>query len=246
VTTGRAGAWTYFLIERYDRQQKSNRWRRLHQEDCCQALGKPPAAKYESNQTGIGGPTLADMFAVTRSATEAPDLLALLDDAIFNVAVCNTDAHAKNYTLMITARGFKLASLSDVMCAACGDDLKRNLVQTIGGKNRGEHLQRRHWEAFAIGCGLSSARVVARVRTLVQAVQRELDSATAKVESMPAGGHVMLPAFKDAIQTRTRVILAGLDENSAKPTVPSPPKRTTKRAIKRTGMAATTAKRPKA
>ena len=36
-------------IKRY----RCGRWRRLHQEDYCQALGKPPTAKYESNQTGI-------------------------------------------------------------------------------------------------------------------------------------------------------------------------------------------------
>ena len=59
--------------------QQGDRWRRLHQEDFCQALGKPPAAKYESNQSGIPGPTLAQMFALTRRRMQAPDILALLD-----------------------------------------------------------------------------------------------------------------------------------------------------------------------
>jgi serine/threonine-protein kinase HipA len=213
VTTGRAGARTYFLVERYDRQQVGVRWRRLHQEDFCQALGKPPAAKYESNQTGIRGPTFADMFALTRTAMAAPDLLALLDAAIFNVAVCNTDAHAKNYSLMITAKGFYLAPLYDVMCAAAWDGVTRNLAQKISGKNRGEHLRRRHWEAFAKDCGLNPGRVVARVKAFVQAVHRELDTATAEVEAMPAGSHGMLPVFTAAIHTRTRAILAGLDDN---------------------------------
>ena len=46
VTTGRAGQRTYLLVERYDRRYVSGRWRRLHQEDYCQALGRPPSAKY--------------------------------------------------------------------------------------------------------------------------------------------------------------------------------------------------------
>ena len=46
VTTGRAGKRTYLLVERYDRRCQSGRWRRLHQEDYCQALGRPPSAKY--------------------------------------------------------------------------------------------------------------------------------------------------------------------------------------------------------
>ena len=100
VTTGQAGKRTYLLVTRYDRYQQKDRWRRLHQEDYCQALGKPPSAKYESNQTGIKGPTLADMFALTRNAMSAADTIGLLDYVIFNVLVCNTDAHSKNYLVV--------------------------------------------------------------------------------------------------------------------------------------------------
>src|SRR5262245_33185813 len=58
ITTGKAGGRTYLLAERYDRTNIGGRWRRLHQEDYCQALGAPPTSKYESNATGIGGPSL--------------------------------------------------------------------------------------------------------------------------------------------------------------------------------------------
>ena len=54
VTTGQAGKRTYLLVKRFDRTEVSGRWRRLHQEDYCQALGKPPSAKYEANQTPPG------------------------------------------------------------------------------------------------------------------------------------------------------------------------------------------------
>src|SRR5262249_28719841 len=54
VTTGVAGKRIYLLVERYDRRNVGGLWRRLHQEDYCQALGMLPSAKYESNQTGIG------------------------------------------------------------------------------------------------------------------------------------------------------------------------------------------------
>src|SRR5262249_30704947 len=42
VTTGKAGNRSYLLVKRYDRTESAGRWRRLHQEDFCQALGKPP------------------------------------------------------------------------------------------------------------------------------------------------------------------------------------------------------------
>jgi len=81
-----------------------------------QALGKPPSAKYESNQTGISGPTLKDLFDVTRRHMPPTDVVRLLDMAVFNVLACNTDAHAKNYSIIIRAAGSTLAPLYDVMC----------------------------------------------------------------------------------------------------------------------------------
>jgi len=217
VTTGRAGARTYFLIERYDRIRQGDRWRRLHQEDFCQALGLPPSAKYESNQTGIRGPTIADMFAVTRRHMAAPDVLRLVDHVAFNVICCNTDAHAKNYSLMITARGATLAPLYDVMCAAAWDGVTRNLAQKIAGKNRGEHLKRRHWEAFARECGLNPTRLVQRIGMLCRQALAEARAAAAEVVAMPAGDHPLMERFVEAIEGRARGLLAGLDETTASP-----------------------------
>ncbi len=220
VTTGKAGNRTYLLVTRYDRIEQAGRWRRLHQEDFCQALGKPPSAKYEANQSGIKGPTLADMFALTRNAMRAPDVLHLLDYVLFNVLVCNTDAHAKNYSLMISGRGFSLAPAYDVMCAAAWEGLTRNRAQKIAGKKRGEHLKRRHWQAFASDCGLNGPRLIKRVEELANAVSREVKAAEAEVDAMPAGTHASMPAFVEAIEARARAIISGLSEDKPKPTAP--------------------------
>lgn len=214
VSTGKAGTRTYFLIERYDRVRQGDRWRRLHQEDYCQALGRPPSAKYEANQTGIKGPTLKEMFALTRNAMSAADVLRLLDHVIFNVVCCNTDAHAKNYSLLISGQGFKVAPLYDVMCASAWENVTKNLAQKIGDKNRGDHLKYRHWVAFAFYCGLNPTRLVERVGTLTNAVNEHIDAAVAAVEAMPAGTHVMLSEFKKGILARCRAIRAGLDDTS--------------------------------
>jgi serine/threonine-protein kinase HipA len=214
ITTGKAGARSYLLVRRYDRVEQQGRWRRAHQEDFCQALGKPPFAKYEANQSGIKGPTLADMFAVARSAMQAPDILNLVDYVIFNVLACNTDAHAKNYSMMISARGFSLAPMYDVMCAAVWDNVTRNMAQKIAGKSRGEHLKRRHWERCARECGLNPARLVRRVEELAGRVAREASPAAEAVAAMPAGGHPLLPRLVEAIEARARAVIAGLSDLS--------------------------------
>jgi serine/threonine-protein kinase HipA len=137
VITGHAGKRTYLLVNRYDRTDVGGRWRRLHQEDYCQALGKPPSAKYESNQTGIHGPTLKNMFEVTRQHMPPTEIVRLLDMVVINVLTCNTDAHAKNYSIMIRAGATSLAPIYDVMCGEVWENVTKNLAQKIAGKTRG-------------------------------------------------------------------------------------------------------------
>src|SRR3546814_12117271 len=116
--------------------ERDGRWRRLHQEDFCQILGVSPAAKYETNQTGVRGPGLADMFAALRRLASGQDVANLLDMVIFNVIACNTDAHAKNYALLIGAAGNRLAPLYDVMCGEVWETVPRNITHKIAGKGR--------------------------------------------------------------------------------------------------------------
>lgn len=97
VTPGVAGARAYLLVDRYDRTQADGRVTRIHQEDFCQALGRPPAAKYQHNQTGMPGPSLAEMFGLVRQRMTAREINRLLDAVIFNIAIGNVDSHAKNY-----------------------------------------------------------------------------------------------------------------------------------------------------
>ena len=96
------------------------------------------------------------------------------------------------------------------MCAAAWDGITRNLAQKIAGKNRGEHLKRRHWLAFALECGLNAAapRQAGR-RTLRAACCARSRAAAAEVDAMPAGTHMLMPKFVEAIEARARAILAG-------------------------------------
>jgi serine/threonine-protein kinase HipA len=215
VTTGKAGERTFLLAKRYDRSGGEGRFRRLHQEDFCQALGKPPLAKYETNQTGVAGPTLKDMFDLARRSMPATEILRLLDMAIFNVIACNTDAHAKNYSIMLTGAGASLAPIYDVMCGAPWRHVTKNFAQKIAGKARGEQLTAEDWHRFAKECGLGARQVVARVRDLAQAAKAAAGAAAADVAAMPAGGHPILGEVQGAIEQRAQTLLAQLDAPEA-------------------------------
>jgi serine/threonine-protein kinase HipA len=144
---------------------------------------------------------------------QAPDVVNLLDYVIFNVLACNTDAHAKNYSLMISGKGFKLAPIYDVMCALAWEHVTRNMAQKIAGKSRGEHLKRRHWQRFAADVGLNAPRLIARVETLAKAALIETRHAAADVAAMPAGAHPLMQQVTEAIEGRARALLSGLTED---------------------------------
>ena len=214
VSTGIAGKRSYFLISRYDRREEGEAWSRLHQEDFCQILGKPPAAKYQGAKSGIAGPTLAQMINATRQHGLAQDVLAMVDHAVFNILACNTDAHAKNYAMFVTSGRARISPLYDVMCAQIYDGITRNLAQKIDSQNRGEHIARRHWLRMAKEAGLGTT-VLRRIAALAQRVIAQVEAARHDVEAMPAGGHYMLPLICDAVEARAHAILAGLENNQA-------------------------------
>ncbi|HEX4735938.1 MAG TPA: HipA domain-containing protein [Allosphingosinicella sp.] len=216
-TTGAAGRRRYLLVDRYDRRREDRQWRRLHQEDFCQALGKPPSAKYERNQTGVPGPTLAQMIELTRRRMSAADVLAMLDLAIFNILACNTDAHAKNYAILLGARAAALAPAFDIMCAEPYEGITRNLAQTIAGKNRGEHLRRRHWERFFREAKLGVAPSLQRVRRLAEATLTQAATARGEVEALGGTAPQMLAACEESVTRRARAILAGLEDDGNAP-----------------------------
>ncbi len=215
VTTGVAGKRTYLLVERYDRLYRGERWHRIHQEDFCQALGKPPGAKYERNQTGIRGPSLKDMFEVARQSMSSRDMLRLLDAVIFNVAVTNVDSHAKNYSILLRGTTASLAPLYDLMCGEAYDNVTRNHAQFIGDDRNGRQIQGKHWRRMAEECQLNATAVLRRVRQLADKVEAEIAAAMDEVRAMPAGGHTMLKVFGGVVRARCKDLRLNLEEQKA-------------------------------
>lgn len=206
VTTGVAGPRTYLLVERFDRLVADGRILRRHQEDFCQALGRPPAAKYEHNRAGVKGPSLAEMFAVVRAHMTAREITGLLDAVIFNVAVGNVDSHAKNYSILLGPGRPELAPLYDLMSGLAWDNITQNHAQDIGGQARGRHVYGRHWRRMAEACGLAGPATVRRVQALTRRILAALPAARDEVAVMPAGPGALLGRFADAIAARVALV----------------------------------------
>lgn len=111
--------WDVLVSTRYDRARVDGVWHRLHQEDLCQALSVSPSKKYQHLD---GGPGLAQISALIRSLPIEADRRAVGEGFyrafVFNVVAGCTDAHAKNYSLLLEGRSVRLAPLYDLLSYA--------------------------------------------------------------------------------------------------------------------------------
>src|SRR5882672_9788995 len=138
--------------------------------------------------------------------------LSLHDALPIYVLACNTDAHAKNYAIIIRGNGASIAPMYDLMCGEVWENVTKNLAQKIAGKSRGEHLNGRDWQQFARECGLNPRQVLDRVGTLAKSALAEAEAAASEVAAMPAGTHEVLDQTREAVERRARILLVQLQE----------------------------------
>ncbi len=165
-----------YLVERYDRVRNADgSLTRIHQIDFCQALNLSSQKKYEHE----GGPSLAACFEViTRfSSQPARDRNHLISWVIFNYLVGNADTHAKNLSLLITRAGVSLAPFYDLVSTALYRELTDRFALKIGGENRPDWMQKRHWARLAEISG-------ANPRIVWQRIEELAESAPAKAKEL--------------------------------------------------------------
>jgi serine/threonine-protein kinase HipA len=131
---------------------------------------------------------------------------------IINIIVCNTDAHAKNYAIMIRAGSTSLAPMYDVMCGEVWGQVTKHLAQGIARERRGDQIKGAHWQRFARECRLNPTQVLARVGTLAKLAIGEAEPAAAEVTAMPAGHHPILDQTRLSVERRAAALLAQLRE----------------------------------
>lgn len=196
ATILQASKRTAIGVLRYDRRVgRSGQLLRLHQEDFAQANGLLPGRKYERGT--LRGLDLKTLLETGRHVS-ASDALALLDQVIFNILVANTDAHAKNYSLILPVGGGpRLAPMYDVSTVLSWPHVVKTYAQSIAGKKRRpETIAGRHWEALAQELGYRPTDVRNRVQQLVDAMVASRGKVSEQVAGLPgaSAGYVMQTA----------------------------------------------------
>lgn len=166
------------VVSRYDRRPTpGGGTERVHQEDAAQALGintRDPERKF---QHGRALPSLARVAEVLRDDGARPDPLLAL--TVLNLAVGNTDAHAKNVSLLRRADGTsRLAPAYDVSMHLHHRHASRTFAMDVAGERDMDRLTGAHLVAEGASWGLPARRarrVVAETLDALTTALHEID-----------------------------------------------------------------------
>ena len=166
------------VIERYDRQRHDDRILRVHQEDACQALGIMPTKKYQ-NEGGPGPVALVDLLR-TYSTDRAADVDTFVAALGLNWLIAGTDAHAKNFSLLLGGGRVRLAPLYDIASILPYDGFDRHkakLAMKIGDEYKLDDIGIRQWQKFARAARVDADALVLRLRDMAEKVPDEVRAA---------------------------------------------------------------------
>jgi len=170
----------YIVVERYDRLPPpagSAFVQRIHQEDLCQALGLMPGNKYQED----GGPSIAQIVTLIRRVSSDPnvDVDRFLQANMFNWLIGGTDAHAKNYSLLIGAGDeIRLAPLYDLSSELPYPELiEQRLSMKIGDSYDIRRVGLADWRKLARDCMIEEERVLTMLTGMAKALPDEISAA---------------------------------------------------------------------
>lgn len=176
-----AGIRTVLVVERYDRIREEDGIRRIHQEDAAQALGLPWGGndKYESVDARANLRNIARLLphpAFTTGRTDRERLLAL---TVLTIASGNTDAHAKNFSVMLPALSgatdpktsrIRLADAYDLVPQSLFDVESTPLAMRVNSRSLAGEITAEDLTAEGVSWGISPARATETVDSALRGI----------------------------------------------------------------------------
>jgi serine/threonine-protein kinase HipA len=177
----RFGEEIAIVIERYDRQYRGNNILRVHQEDVCQALSIMPTRKYQNE----GGPSPINIIELLRtySTDRQTDVDTFAAALGFNWLIAGTDAHAKNFSLLLSGPHVRLAPLYDVASIVPYDEFdlrKVKFAMKVGGEYKLSEIGLRQWQKFAREARINADKLVERLIAMSGQLPDDANAAQAR------------------------------------------------------------------
>jgi serine/threonine-protein kinase HipA len=188
---------------------------RVHQEDFCQALRVHPSLKYQ-NDGGPGPKQIIDLLRANASGARRSkesgvataydeDVSTFLDALILNWLIGGTDAHAKNYSILIGGGGLvRLAPLYDVASIFAYPDVdpkKAKLAMKVGDQYRILDVGISQWRKLAADVRVDGDALVGRARAMATELPDRLADEVRKLRD--AGlSHAVIGTLADMLSER--------------------------------------------
>ncbi len=196
------------VVERFDRMWIGDRLiKRLHLIDGCQMLDLLPTYKYERpfGKTGHAaglrtGASLQMLFNSAKSCrVPALTIRDMLNRALFQLLIGNSDAHAKNISFFVGKEGIDLAPAYDLVCLdVCGDQYDRDIAMAIGGVFDPDNIQAWQLAEMCFECRLPQRQAARMLDSLCNNMLRSLT-----VISLP---ELLTPAEEEFARNLIQVI----------------------------------------
>ena len=200
------------VVKRYDRIFNEERYHRLHQEDFCQSLAIPPTLKYQNE----GGPSVKDIAEVLwdYSHEALTDIKRFADALLFNYLIAGSDAHAKNFSLILTHGSYRLAPLYDIASTLPYANISQHkvkLAMKIGSEYKLKKIETRHWKTCAKELRLSPTYLLNRLQQLAKAMPEAAASTYMELSAEGLDNRV-IQKLETGLKDRSSMVLSTLSE----------------------------------
>jgi serine/threonine-protein kinase HipA len=160
--------------------------------------------KYQND----GGPSPQQIITVLRAHSNAPaeDVATFTDALLLNWLIGGSDGHAKNYSILHSPTGIRLAPLYDITSALPYAELntpRLKLAMKLGSEYRLQRIGAAHLSEFAVSTGQKPESVLERARLYASQLP---DLANDVLQSCTRDGltHTILKRTADAVSERAR------------------------------------------
>ena len=166
------------MVKRFDRVYTENRVERLHVIDGCQMLDLSSSYKYERN-FGSGrdvkdireGASFSKLFkSADTCEVPAKAKLEMLNWSIYNLIIGNSDAHGKNFSFFVDARGIRPTPFYDMLCILAHENVEHDLAMAYGDEFNPHEVKAYQLREFADAIDVNYKLVsqsVEKVATLI-------------------------------------------------------------------------------
>jgi serine/threonine-protein kinase HipA len=143
-----------------------------------------PTKKYQNE----GGPSAVDVVELLRTSStdREADVNTFVEAVAFSWLIAGTDAHAKNYSLLLGGPHVRLAPLYDVASILPYDEFdmqKLKLAMKIGGEYKLARIGLRQWQRFARETRLNADELIDRLGSMAKQLPDEAADARRRAQA---------------------------------------------------------------